>query len=180
MKKKLDPFGNPNSPVTATITAAAQSGNNRKITVQLQNCRGRDLGVRAGIGIYVSSNANGDDHASGLTIQNATTGILVGDDAVSDAAGLLVFDLNSTVAGNWYVVLVMADGSLVVSDVITFTGTTTTTTTTSTTTTTTTSAGTTTTTTSAGTTTTTTSAGTTSSTTTSSTTSSSTTSSTTM
>ena len=113
----------------AEITVGAEDANAIPVTIQLKDGLGDDLAVRGAVHAYLSDDANGDSIAatapsSGWAI--GTDGLLI--PLVANKAALLVseedgdIDLAITEAGaaTWYLVLVMPDGRLIVSDAITF------------------------------------------------------------
>jgi hypothetical protein len=113
----------------AVITIGAEAGNVIKVTVQLKGSRNRNLAQRAAVGFYLSDDAHGDSTtatapSSGIAV--ATNGVM--QEFIADKAGRLVseanglIDINFSEAGvaTWYLVLVLGDGSLVVSGAITF------------------------------------------------------------
>lgn len=118
-----------NAPFDATFVIGAESGGNViNVAIQLLDADGNDLATRAAVYFYLSDDADGD------TVVAATTSLAIGTDGVaiefvSNSAGLLIseadgdIDLNIGDAGGaatYYLVLVLPNGLLKVSSVITF------------------------------------------------------------
>lgn len=114
----------------ATFTIGAETGGNTKnVAIQLQNANGEDLYSRAGVLAYLSSDAEGDNIISSAP----SGGVAIGTDGVAiplvaGKAFMLIseddgdIDINIIEAGaaTYYLILVMPDGSLLASSVITF------------------------------------------------------------
>ena len=116
----------------ATVVVGTEAGDVINVTIQLQTGKDGalvDLAQRAAVQVYLSDDANGDALAGtapsgGIAI--GTDGLLI--ENVANKAGMVVseadgdIDINITEAGvdTWYLVLVMPDGSLIVSGAITF------------------------------------------------------------
>jgi hypothetical protein len=117
------PLGDPE------FTIAAEDGDVINVAIQLTDLLGNDLESAAAIGAYLSDDADG----STLTATAPDGGVAVGAaglaipliadkrfDLVTDATGAIDLDIEEAAAGTWYLVLVMPNGSLVVSGAITF------------------------------------------------------------
>lgn len=115
----------------AAIVVGAEITNVIPVTIQLNDGGGTALAVRAAVHAYLSDDANGDSivttaPSGGWAI--GTDGLLI--PMVANKAAVLVseadgdIDLAITEAGakTCYLVLVMPDGRLIVSDAITFAG----------------------------------------------------------
>jgi len=114
----------------ATITVPVISSDTFAVTIQLKDYAGNDLDVAAAILCYVSSTSTGLD-PSDLTSEISTTSS--GDGAVlillakyswqliSEADGDIAIDVTDSGTDAKYLVLVMPNGKLVVSGVLTYT-----------------------------------------------------------
>ena len=114
----------------ATITVPAISSDTFAVTIQLKDYAGNDLKVAACILAYVSSTSTGldpTDLTSEITITSEGDGAALVSLAkyswhlISEADGDIAIDVTDTGTDAKYLVLVMPDGRLVVSDVLTFT-----------------------------------------------------------
>lgn len=129
------PIGNANNvvagiPVNATFTAAAESGNERDVTIQLTDAAGNNIARICHFLLGVSSTADGltPESASGtLSIADGGAGglyELATDNAaaiVTDATGQAVVTLTQTSgADTFYLVAFLAQGAVEVSGAITF------------------------------------------------------------
>ena len=112
----------------ATITVGADAGTTITVTIQLNDASGNEIAARAALWAYFSDDANGDSIAGTGPTSIAIAADGVWQEVITDKAGWLVSEadgdisLTITEAGAdvWYLVLVMPDGSLVVSDALTF------------------------------------------------------------
>lgn len=114
----------------AAFTIGSEAANVINVSVQLQKPRKTNVAQRVGVFAYLSDDANGDSVvATGVdTLAIGTNGVLAGAVTAGKSAWIVsevtgVFDLNLTFASGaktCYLVLVMPDGSLVVSSAITF------------------------------------------------------------
>lgn len=114
----------------AVITVGAEAANVINVAIQLvDRLNGNALASRAAVGFYLADDANGDTPSTVAP----SGGVAIGTDGaaietVADLAGTLIsesdgdIDLDITEAGakTYYLVLIMPDGKLVVSDAITF------------------------------------------------------------
>lgn len=112
----------------ATIAIGAE-GASIAVTIQLLDAAGEEIAARAAVMAYLSSNANGD-----AIIGTAPDGgVAIGTDGllipvvtgkafwlVSEADGDIDIAITESGAATYYLILVMPDGSLVASSVITF------------------------------------------------------------
>lgn len=119
----------------ATFKLDIEAANERTVSIQLLDKEGREMQQRASLWAYLSSDANGDalEAVSGtLTIASGTDGI-VHLASAANSAGHSTFMLTSEADGDidvsitqtsgadtFYLVLVMPDGSRVISGAITF------------------------------------------------------------
>lgn len=120
---------NDNQPATITFVVGTESTNAINVTGQVADAAGTDMATVTAFKFYLA------DDATGLT-PSATApdgGIAIGTDgalieSVANLSGTLVteadgdFDitLTETGAATWYLVVVMPNGSLEISDAITF------------------------------------------------------------
>lgn len=124
-----------NVPASASFTIGAESANEIVVAVQLLDASGQALAARAAVEAYLSSDANGDAleaPSATLTIAASTDGIAIPRGAVNalgHTSFLLVSESDGDVdvsitqtsgADTHYLVLVMPNGKLVVSEAITF------------------------------------------------------------
>ncbi len=130
-KAKQNPFAAANVVGFATMTVGAEAGGGTTINVaiQLQDVNHIDLAVRGQVRAYLSNDAYGDSIATSAP----SGGVAIGTDGlaiplVTSKCWLLTsesdgdIDITITEAGvaTWYLVLVLPDGSLLVSGAITF------------------------------------------------------------
>jgi len=112
----------------ATITVGSEAADSIAVTIQLEDAAGEDLAASAALFAYISDNADGSTVASTApdTIAIGTDGLLI--ELVSKKAFMLVSEADGDIdlaigengADTWYLALVMPNGSLVISDAITF------------------------------------------------------------
>jgi hypothetical protein len=122
------------TPLTASFTIAAQSGNGIAVVAQLKYLTGQVLAERRAVKVYISDNVNGDTQGppaggTDVTVAVGTDGLLI--ETLANSAGIAVSEADgdidltltkvATGAETVYLVLIMPDGRLVVSDAITFT-----------------------------------------------------------
>lgn len=118
---------NDNQVAGATIVVGAEAADVIKVTIQFTDAAGADMATRVAVPWYLSADANGDAiataHSGGVAI--GTDGLLL--EWTANLSGLLISeadgdaDIDMTEAGalTAYLVLIMPNGSLVVSDAIT-------------------------------------------------------------
>jgi hypothetical protein len=114
----------------ATITVGAEDADAIAVTIQLEDANGDDMATSAAVYGYLSDNDDGSTLAGTApdTVAIGTDGLEI--ELVSKKAFLLVSESDGDIdlaigengADTWYLVLVMPDGSLVISDAITFVG----------------------------------------------------------
>jgi hypothetical protein len=118
--------------ITATIVVGAETGGNTiNVAIQLKDYDGTDLAVRASMQAFLADAAAGE----ALAAAAASGHVAVGTDGgcihlVTDKFFLLTseadgdIDINIVEAGaaTWYLVIILPDGTRVVSDAITFAG----------------------------------------------------------
>ena len=113
----------------ATITVGTEASNVINVTIQLKDYAGNDLAVANSIVAYLSSTATGLDRAT-TTVTTETAigtdgslGILLAKSMyllISEADGDIDLNFTDTGTNSFYLVLVMPNGKLKVSAVITF------------------------------------------------------------
>ncbi|MDV2988567.1 MAG: hypothetical protein P3T54_00175 [Dehalogenimonas sp.] len=116
--------------VDATITVGTHDTGAFPVTIQLKNAQGGDLNHSRAVAFYLSKDSDGSSIAADTTdtteIAILTDGLLV--ENVTDISGWLISEadgdigLTITVADGKtaYLVLIMPDGQLVISDVMTW------------------------------------------------------------
>ena len=114
--------------VTFTIGAAVSHVIN--VALQLQDAQGHNLAIPAHVEVYLSDNADGSTLTATVPTSTTTIGtdgkILVVEvtdkvfDLLVSAAGKVELNFTQTATQNYYLVVKMPDGSLVVSPVIAF------------------------------------------------------------
>ena len=113
----------------ASITVGAEATNAIPVTIQLQDAEGTALASRRSVFAYLSDDANGDSVAATAPDGNVaigTDGVLipvVTDKAfqlTSEADGDIDLSIGESGIDTWYLVVVLPDGRLTVSDAITF------------------------------------------------------------
>lgn len=112
----------------ATIIVGAEGANAITVTIQLKDWAGNNLAVPASILAYTASNATGLTYA--ITTVSTDTVAATGSLAVliakgaylltSTAAGVIILTVTDTGTNSFYLVLVLPNGKLVISGVITF------------------------------------------------------------
>jgi len=127
---KHNPFASYNHVGNADFVIGAESGGNViNVGIQLKGSDHENLAARGSVMAYLSDDANGDSVAA-----SAPTSVAIGTDGLaiplvagktwlltSEADGDIDLDITlSAGADTWYLVLVMPDGRLVVSEAITF------------------------------------------------------------
>lgn len=119
---------NDNQVAGATFTIGSEAADVINVGIQLTDAAGSDMATRAGVDFYLSDSATGD------TVVAAATSLAIGTDGVaieyvSNSAGKLISEADGDIdldigdasgAATYYLVLLMPNGSLVVSDAITF------------------------------------------------------------
>lgn len=110
------------------FTIGAEAANVITVAVQLKKSNGGDLAVRGYVSWYLAGDANGDTLAAA-----ASGGVAAGTDgivtqvvtgrsgwAISEADGDIDIAITDTTARTVYLVIVLPDGSLKISNAITF------------------------------------------------------------
>ena len=120
--------------ISATMVVGTEALNVINVTVQLEDGAGDDMARASCIAFYLSSDADGQvlEGTGPDTIAIGTDGVIIpsGGDSVitgmlvSEADGDIDLDITKTGADTFYLNLVMPDGSLSTSGVITFDSTT--------------------------------------------------------
>jgi len=113
----------------ADITVGTLAGDVYPITIQLKDFEGKDLKVPAAIHAYITTDASGLDPSACTTDLHTTSS---GDGAVlilltlyqylliSEADGDIAVDFEDSGTTDKYLVLIMPNGKLVVSGVLTY------------------------------------------------------------
>ena len=115
----------------AVFTVGTEVSSVINVAVQLQDARGQDITKPAVARVYLSDNANGHTLAATLasfTLAIGTNGVLISDattaeimDVLSNGSGQFDLDITQETPGvNYYLVVVMPDGSISVSPEISF------------------------------------------------------------
>jgi hypothetical protein len=118
-----------NAPFDASFVIGAESGGNViNVAIQLLDADGNDLATRAAVHFYLSSDAEGDNVVAAATsLAIGTDGVAI--EYVSNSAGILIseddgdIDLNigdASGAATYYLILILPNGLLKASAVITF------------------------------------------------------------
>ncbi len=113
------------------FTVGTKSGNTINVAVQLQDARGQSISQIAKAKVYLSDNADGSTLTATATtsaLAVATNGVLLDIpvtgkvcEVISNALGQFDLNLIQTSGGtNYYLVVVMPDGSISVSPVVGF------------------------------------------------------------
>lgn len=115
---------------TATYTIGAETTNAITVNVQLKDAQGKDLAVRNAVHAYLSNDATGDtieSASAGLSVAAGTDGLII--ETATDNCFLMISESDgdidvvvteTTGANTMYLVLVMPDGRIVPSAVLTF------------------------------------------------------------
>lgn len=131
MKKRsgvFSPFLGNSKVEDVAFTIGAEASNAINVAIQLK-ADGKDLDYRAAVWAYLSTDANGDN----VTASAPSGGFAIGTDgvaieAVADKLALLISEadgdiditITESTAKTFYLVVVLPDGSLKVSNAITF------------------------------------------------------------
>jgi hypothetical protein len=117
-----------NQVASASYTIGAEAGNVINVAIQLKDAAGADMATRSSVRFYLSADANGDAVATAATsLAIGTDGLMI--EWVSNSSGMLTSEVDGDIdinigdasgAATYYLVLVMPNGSLSVSSVITF------------------------------------------------------------
>lgn len=112
----------------ATFTIGTEGTNAINVAIQFTDGNANEVGERVAVHWYLSSDANGDAIATA-----PDTGIAIGTDGlllewttnlsgmmISESDGDVDVTVTESTAKSFYLVLIMPDGSLVVSSAITF------------------------------------------------------------
>lgn len=112
------------------FTVGAEAANSINVAIQLKDGAGDDMAVANAVWFYLSDDAGGD----GVTATAPDGDIAVGTDGailaeatadkvfliLSEADGDIDLDIGEAAGGTWYLVAVLPDGHISVSDAITF------------------------------------------------------------
>lgn len=113
----------------ATITIGTEGTNTINVAVQLKDANGVAIAEKCGIQAYLSDAATG----LGITATAPSSGVAVGTNGLAielitdkyfsittDTSGRIDLTLSEAGVATWYLVLKMPDGTIIVSDAITF------------------------------------------------------------
>lgn len=120
---------NDNQVASASFVIGAESGGNTiTVNIQLLDAAGVDMAIRSSVGFYLSADAAGDSTAVAATsLVAGTDGVM--QEFISNSAGRLISEADGDIdvvigdasgAATYYLILVMPNGKLVASSVITF------------------------------------------------------------
>jgi len=122
------PFKAANHVGRASISVGAEDNDSITVSVQLQDANGNDLDTPGAVQFYLSDDADGSSLAGTApdTVAAGTDGLMI--ENVANKAGLLVSEADGDIdvaigengSDTWYLVIVLPDGSLVISGAITF------------------------------------------------------------
>jgi hypothetical protein len=121
--------GWPGGLTQATLTVGSLVSHVIKVTAQLKNQDGVNLAVRGAVTVYLSDDANGDSiiataPSGGWAID--TNGVLIpliankAGQLISEANGLADINVTHTGVKSCYLIVVLPNGTLVASTVLTF------------------------------------------------------------
>lgn len=119
-----------NAPQTCTITVGTEADNAINVQIQLKDTGNADLAVMGHVTAYLSDDADG----IGISGTAPATSVAIGTDGAiikelttklawilqSEADGDIDLTITETGGDTWYLVVVLPNGSQVVSDAITF------------------------------------------------------------
>lgn len=120
-----------NIPVDADITVGSQVSTTINVAIQLKNLDDENIPVPVGIKAYLADSYDGTDLAGTAPdghVAIGTDGLLlpvVTDkvfELVSEATGTIDLDIVESGTDSWYLVLILPNGNLVISDEIAFSG----------------------------------------------------------
>lgn len=116
--------------IDARMTVGVEASNVISVDVQLvDRLNGNTIGESVALNWYLSSSATGAAIAtapdSGAALSNGYGALAewtanVNGLVITNSNGRAIFTLSESSTGTWYLVLVMPDGKLMVSDAITF------------------------------------------------------------
>lgn len=117
-----------NQVASASFTIGTETANAITVNIQLKDAAGADMATRSSVGFYLSADANGDSTAVAATsLAAGTDGVM--QEFISNSVGRLISEADGDIdvvigdasgAATYYLILVMPNGSLVASSVITF------------------------------------------------------------
>lgn len=133
VKNRKNPYLNPNAPYGATFTFTAEgtpAANARNVTIQLTDRKGAAVSGRKFVDVYLADAATG----AAVTAVVPTSALAIGTNGViwnsittnkhvrvqTNATGAVDINVVQTAVQNYYVVVVLPDGSLVISSVLAF------------------------------------------------------------
>lgn len=111
----------------AEFTFGDEDNDVRKVTVQLVDANGQNVVGRHHVQGYISGDAEGDNLATApTTVAISEHGLMIEEISnsrftlVTNAAGVVDFNITKAGAANYYIVLLMPTGKLVVSSILAF------------------------------------------------------------
>ena len=110
----------------ATITVATAAGATKAVTIQLKDYAGNNLTVKNCVDAYVSTESNGDTVGAVTSIVKLTNGDVMSKDTttsvkfLSESNGLIDCTIDGTGVGSVYLNVVLHNGRIVTSSIITF------------------------------------------------------------
>lgn len=117
-----------NQVASASFTNGAEAGNEIIVSIQFLDAAGAAMATRCNVPFYLSDSATGDTIVAAATsLVAGTDGVLI--ETISNSAGSITSEADGDAdvvigdasgAATYYIVLVMPNGSLVVSSAITF------------------------------------------------------------
>jgi hypothetical protein len=125
---KHNPFKAANHVGNAVITVAAEAADSITVSIQLTDNNGNDLAAFGAVDAYLSDNSDGSTLAGTApdTVAIGTDGLMIDQVAkkafrlVSESDGDIDIAIGENGVDTWYLVVILPDGSLVISDAITF------------------------------------------------------------
>lgn len=119
-----------NAPLDATITVGTEADNAINVAIQLKDAGGADLAVPGYVTAFLSDDSGGvaiSGTAPATSVAIGTDGAIIKELTTklawilqSEADGDIDLTITETGADTWYLVVVLPDGSQVVSGAITF------------------------------------------------------------
>ena len=120
---------NDNQVASASFVIGTETGGNEiTVNIQLLDAAGAAMAIRSAVGFYLSADANGDSTAVAATsLAAGTDGVM--QEFIANSAGRLISEADGDIdvvigdasgAATYYLVLIMPNGKLVVSNAITF------------------------------------------------------------
>lgn len=120
---------NDNQVASASFVIGAETGGNEiTVNIQLLDAAGAAMAIRSAVGFYLSNDANGDStKVAATSLAAGTDGVM--QEFIANSVGRLISEADGDIdvvigdasgAATYYLVLIMPNGKLVVSNAITF------------------------------------------------------------